>query len=159
MATKTVPEDYEFEEGDRFQQVYRIDIPGYVPVGEDYLAELTARSFDLQSRVNQELEGGNEVKVTDRELTKQSEDTYDYVVTYEVTSTSDDGGPTAAGIWLVVYGIIAVLGIAGIAIVLHETRLIVSEPGGSMALLGLAAVGLYGLKTWNDSKKRSADAS
>lgn len=158
---RTVPEDYEFEEGDRFVQVYEISIPSWIPseTVQDFLATLTARTFDLQQRVNSNLPGGNEVEVLDRELNDEGGGQYSYVVTYRVESVDDSDPITPQGIWLVVYGVLGVLAVAGIAFALRETRLLVSGEGGAKNVARLLLLGGAGYAAYSAVSSRSSDGN
>lgn len=149
--TEPVGEDEPLEAGQRYQSVYKIEIPSYIPFN-DVAARLTGDAIGLQEEINNELPGGNQLTIQNKELRETDKDgVWHYVITYRVESVDQSNPVTPASLTTIIYGIIAVAALAGIAISLMETRKILQTDGGSTVLL--AGMGLLGYLAYSANKR------
>lgn len=155
---KTVPESYTFSEGEIFQQVYEIGIPSWVPGDdrEDLIQTLLDWGTTLETELNNQIPGNNELAVRNTELEKEGPDTYLYIVTYEVIGVDDSEPLTGASLWAVVKLLLAALAIFGLYLAIRETRILVSSPEG--AAVGIGVLIVAGLYLWNQNKNSSGSA-
>lgn len=142
---KTVGKDHEFEKGDRFQQIYVIDFPGWMPGSkrDDMIEKLLDHATNIQNALNNRLPGSNKVEIVNTDLHDQGDGKYLYVVTGEVKQVDESEPVTAAGVWAIIYAVLAALLIIGIGFALRETRLLLNTEGGGTALFGMLALGGY----------------
>lgn len=140
---KTVPESYQFSEGEIFQQVYEIGIPSWVPGSDrdDLIQTLLDWGNTLETEVNNALPGNNELEVRNTELEQAGPDTYLYIVTYEVIEVDDSDPITGASLWTVVKLLLAALAIFGLYLAIRETRILVSSPEGAAVGIGVLILG------------------
>lgn len=163
---EVVGPDYQFSEGDVFQQVYDVEFPWWMPSyrRREVTETLADYAIELESALDDAYPDGTEIDVTDTRLREIDDDTYRYYVTYHVRSVAENATTarempqdtpalTPAGIWGVIYLILIVLGIIGIAWVLRETRLLIETPGGSLALAGLLGVSAYAIHERSRSRQ------
>lgn len=145
---KTVPSDQPLEEGKTYQNVWLIEVPSWLPESE-LAATLIGEGIGLQEEINSRLSSGNKVEITNKELQKQSDTEYHYVVTYKAIRVHDQDPMTAEALHPAIWALLAVLGIAGIAVTLHETRKLLKTDGGPAALFGMLALGFMALRSRN----------
>lgn len=150
-------QNHEFEAGDTFQQVYDITFPGWMPdTGRnEVLDKLLGYATKLESELTDSLSDGNEVSVQSTDLEQIDDDTHRYFVTYHVDKAQAEEAITPAGIWFIIYAVLIILGIVGIAWVLRETRLLLETEGGAAAMTGLLALGGYAVYSYSKSKDGS----
>lgn len=152
--------DHEFEQGDTFQQLYDITFPSWMPETgrNEVLDELLGYGTKIETEVTSEFDDGNEVSVRSTDLEQIDSDTHRYSVTYHVESAEAEQAITPAGIWLIVYGVLIILGLVGIAWVLRETRLLLETEGGGLALAALLGVGAYAAYSYREGPKNSTES-
>lgn len=156
---EVVDDDEPLEEGQTYVSIYEMEVPGWIPKTsvED---QLIGTGLNLTTQINDELPGRHQVNVTNRELELVEEPqngprVYEYRVTYDVVNVDPDAPEplTSSLLHVIIYGAIFILGVAGVAFALRETRMLLETEGGGVALggmllIGAAAVGL--IDTEND---------
>lgn len=140
-----IPSDEPLEEGETYQNVWLIEVPSWLPQSK-LVATLIGESVGLQQEINSRIGSGNKIAIKDKELVKQSDTEYHYVVTYRAVSVGEDP-PTAEALHPALWAIIAILGIAGIAVTLQQTRKLLETEGGGAALFGMLGLGFMALRS------------
>lgn len=156
---RKVSDDAVFQPGDIFRQVYELRIPDWVPEGmiEDLLTDLVSEGINLQSRINDRIDGS--VTVLERDVRELSGRKYEWTVTYQVPEETSSERPAvapvgAAAVWFAIKAILAIVALFGVYLILKETRKLVETPGGTAVALG--ALGLGAAYYYDKHKEREA---
>lgn len=149
---ETIAEDEHHETGDIVEVGATLEAPN-VPF-RDLLMNFAADLLTLQTKVNSELPGKEEITVLDAEIEEQSGGTYDYRLWYRV----DHASPIAASTVLAILGVAIIA--ASIAFSAYQVRKMTETPGGRQAVNGALVLGggYVAFKILQEMNKRNADS-